>query len=72
MIHIDDDPWEIGKNFPDDCGLQGDIRTVLAELNARIEKEVTPPRSEAASLLQERGRGRAGGRRIAAPERSPR
>ena len=38
IIHIDDDPWEIGKNLPTDCGLQGDIKTVLAELNEVLER----------------------------------
>ncbi|MCE5253159.1 MAG: thiamine pyrophosphate-binding protein [Actinomycetia bacterium] len=37
VIHIDDDPWEIGKNLPTDCGIQGDIKTVLAELNAALD-----------------------------------
>ncbi len=37
IIQIDDNPWEIGKNFPVDCGIQGDIKSVLAELNELIE-----------------------------------
>jgi benzoylformate decarboxylase len=37
FIQIDDDPWEIGKNFPVDCGIQGDIKATLAELNEFIE-----------------------------------
>ena len=40
IIQIDENPWEIGKNFPVDCGLQGDIKTVLAELNESIEKSI--------------------------------
>jgi benzoylformate decarboxylase len=36
IIHIDDNPWEIGKNFPTECGLLGDIKTTLAELNAAL------------------------------------
>jgi benzoylformate decarboxylase len=39
IIHIDEDPWEIGKNFPVDCGIQGDIKTTLEEFNTRIEKD---------------------------------
>jgi benzoylformate decarboxylase len=38
IIHIDDDPWEIGKNFPTDCGLQGDIKSTLTELNAALDE----------------------------------
>jgi len=37
IIHIDDDPWEIGKNLRTECGIQGDIKTVLAELNAALQ-----------------------------------
>jgi benzoylformate decarboxylase len=39
-IHIDEDPWEIGKNIPVDCGLQGDIKATLSELNEAMEKEM--------------------------------
>ncbi|MBW1768002.1 MAG: thiamine pyrophosphate-binding protein, partial [Deltaproteobacteria bacterium] len=27
IIQIDDNPWEIGKNYPVDCGIQGDVKT---------------------------------------------
>jgi benzoylformate decarboxylase len=54
IIHIDDDPWEIGKNLPTDCGLQGDIKTVLAELNEVLER-VLPAEA------RERARRRAAG-----------
>jgi benzoylformate decarboxylase len=37
IVHIDDDSWEIGKNYPTDCGLLGDIKTTLAELNAALK-----------------------------------
>ena len=39
VVQIDDDPWELGKSFPVDCPIQGDIREVLAELNGLLEKE---------------------------------
>jgi len=42
VIQIDENPWEIGKNFPVDCGIQGDIKAVLAELNELIERGVSP------------------------------
>jgi benzoylformate decarboxylase len=41
IIHIDEDPWELGKNMPVDCGIQGDIRVVLDELNSRLRNELT-------------------------------
>ncbi|MBN1319847.1 MAG: thiamine pyrophosphate-binding protein [Thermoleophilia bacterium] len=37
VIHIDDDPWEIGKNLRTDCGIHGDIKTALGELNTALE-----------------------------------
>ena len=48
IVQIDENPWEIGKNFPVDCGIQGDIKAALAELNELIEKEMTPKGREEA------------------------
>ncbi len=48
IIHIDDDPWEIGKNLPTQCGLQGDVKAALAELNAALEATLTVKAREAA------------------------
>lgn len=42
FIQIDDNPWEIGKNFPVDCGIQADIRATLEELNLALEGEMSP------------------------------
>ncbi len=47
FIQIDDDPWEIGKNFPVDCGIQGDIRAALSELNESLENGIPPGMREA-------------------------
>lgn len=33
IIHIDENPWEIGKNIPTDCGIHADIKPALSELN---------------------------------------
>jgi benzoylformate decarboxylase len=38
VIHIDDDPWELGKNFPTQCAIQGDIKATLTELNAALRE----------------------------------
>ena len=32
MIHISDDPWEVGKNYVTDAGIVGDPKAVLTEL----------------------------------------
>ncbi len=37
LIHVDDDPWEIGKNLPTECGLLGDIKATLTELNLALQ-----------------------------------
>ena len=59
IVHIDDDPWEIGKNYPADCGLQGDIKTTLAELNAALQKAFSAGTGGAVAGARERARRRA-------------
>ena len=54
IIQIDENPWEIGKNVPVDCGIQGDIKVVLAELNESIENGMSPmERREAKGRAEE-------------------
>ena len=54
IIQIDENPWEIGKNVPVDCGIQGDIKVVLAELNESIENGMSPKeRREAKGRAEE-------------------
>jgi len=48
IIQIDENPWEIGKNFPVECGIHGDIKSVLAELNELIDKGMSPKGREEA------------------------
>lgn len=48
VIQIDDDPWEIGKNFPVACGIQGHIKVSLAELVAALESRMPALAKEAA------------------------
>ena len=57
LIQIDNDPWEIGKNFPVSAGIEGDIKQSLTELNAALRKGLSGPASEAAKA---RGRKIAG------------
>lgn len=52
IVHIDDDPWELGKNLPTQCPLQGDIKASLSELNAALR--------EAAARRDSRQGGAAG------------
>ena len=60
VIQIDENPWEIGKNFPVDCGIQGDIKAVLEELNGLIESEMpSTVRQGARRRAQEIGQEKA-------------
>lgn len=40
IVQIDENPWQIGKNVPADCGIQGDIKTSVTELNALLEAKM--------------------------------
>lgn len=50
VVQIDDDPWEIGKNFPVACGIQGNIKVSLMELIDLLQKRMSDQAKEAASL----------------------
>lgn len=36
LVHLDEDQWQIGKNYPVAVGVLGDIRESLVELGARL------------------------------------
>jgi benzoylformate decarboxylase len=38
LIHLDVDPWELGKNYPVEVGLLGDPKAGLAELAQRVSE----------------------------------
>jgi len=42
LIHFDDDPWEVGKNFPATVGLVGNAKATLPELTAAVLARMTP------------------------------
>ena len=48
LIQIDNDPWEIGKNFPVAAGIEGDIKASLAELNDTLSRNMSAQAREAA------------------------
>lgn len=41
VIQIDDNPWQIAKNFPVACGIEGNIKTALAQLTTALKKKLT-------------------------------
>ena len=40
VIQIDNDPWQIGKNSPISCGVEGDIKVALSDLTRALEGEL--------------------------------
>ncbi len=40
VLQLDIDPREIGKNYPVDIGLPGDVRPVLEELNYQVQRDL--------------------------------
>ena len=41
VIHLDVDPWEIGKNYPAAVGIQGDPKATLPDLSEAFRRETT-------------------------------
>ncbi len=42
IVHLDTDPWELGKNYPTRVAILGDPRATLPDLLAAIEARLTP------------------------------
>lgn len=55
IVHLDEDQWQIGKNYPVEVGLLGHSKAGLAELAALLKSEMTPDQKEAAA---QRGKAR--------------
>ncbi len=47
-MHIDQDPWQIGKNYPVEVGLIGDLKVGLAELGEILHQSMTPSQADGA------------------------
>jgi benzoylformate decarboxylase len=53
LIHLDTDPWEIGKNYPAAAAILGDPKATLPELSAMVRERMTSAaRGEARARLQ--------------------
>ena len=50
IIQIDDDPRQIGKNFPVEAALEGDIRSAAACLTLALAENMTGEEKEAAAV----------------------
>jgi benzoylformate decarboxylase len=44
VIHLDTDPWELGKNYPTRVAILGDPKATLPDLLAALETRMTPAR----------------------------
>ncbi|HEY8818640.1 MAG TPA: thiamine pyrophosphate-binding protein, partial [Candidatus Limnocylindrales bacterium] len=49
LIHVDIDPQEIGRNYPVEIGILGDVRTVLRQLIEAVRPEAEAARARHAS-----------------------
>ena len=57
LVHLDENPREIGKNFPVEVGLLGDTKSGLAELDALLASVISDDmRVEAAARRESRGK----------------
>jgi len=48
VVQIDNNPWEIGKNFPVAAGIEGNIKVALSELNDALKKKMSSQARDAA------------------------
>jgi benzoylformate decarboxylase len=42
MVHLDIDPWELGKNYPAEVAILGDPKATLPELIAALRERMSP------------------------------
>jgi benzoylformate decarboxylase len=65
LIHLDNDPWQVGKNVPVEVGLIGDPRCGLEELDALLAHTLSPDRANAARSSRDRHAARRAAERKA-------
>jgi benzoylformate decarboxylase len=56
IVHIDEDPWQLGKNYPAEVSVWGDTKTSLAELEVTLSREMSSD-----DLAAAQGRGKRWG-----------
>jgi benzoylformate decarboxylase len=60
IVHLDSDPWELGKNYPTRVAILGDPKATLPDLADAIEARLTPAhRERARRRADETGAARA-------------
>ncbi|MFC1909183.1 thiamine pyrophosphate-binding protein [Chloroflexota bacterium] len=50
VIQIDDNPWQIGKNYPVASGIEGDIKVALTDLMSALDKKITAETRDAVKV----------------------
>ena len=58
LVQVDDDPWELGKNYPVEVGVIGHPKPALAELAALLDSMLTAE-EVAAAAVRGKARGEA-------------
>ena len=53
LVHLDEDPYQLGKNYPLEVGVVCDLKTGLAELAARLE-QIMPSDQKRAAVVRAR------------------
>jgi len=53
VIHLDEDPYQLGKNYPVEIGLVGDCKAGLAELDELISSAMSPEKQSIAQARME-------------------
>jgi benzoylformate decarboxylase len=56
LVHIDEDPWQLGKNYPVAVGVIGHTKTSLAELGERLQAQRTSEYRSRAEARSEKRR----------------
>jgi benzoylformate decarboxylase len=60
IVHIDTDPWQIGKNYPARVGIQGEPKATLPDLAEALRRRMTAAQREAArARMEERRKAQA-------------
>jgi benzoylformate decarboxylase len=77
IVHLDEDPYQIGKNYPVEVGLIGDTKAGLVELEAILAERMTEPQrrraaERAAALAEKHAAQRESLRRAVESEREQR
>ena len=57
IIHLDTDPWELGKNYAAEVAIMGDPKATLPELTALVAERMSAPRKAQARSRLEQTRG---------------